>query len=192
MAEALTYRVADKLNITQIIKDYSSRLKGFIGNTVRSVEDAEDILQDVFYQLVEADSKTRPIEQLTSWLYTVARNKIIDFNRKKKTESLPEFIDSEDDDESLMELREIISDNGSTPETEFLKTMVWKTMNEALNELPEEQKTVFEMNELQGISFKEISEQTGETVNTLISRKRYAVLHLRERMKILYEELLNL
>ena len=146
----------------------------------------------MFYQLVEADSKTRPIEQLTSWLYTVARNKIIDFNRKKKTESLPEFIDSEDDDESLMELREIISDNGSTPETEFLKTMVWKTMNEALNELPEEQKTVFEMNELQRISFKEISEQTGETVNTLISRKRYAVLHLRERMKILYEELLNL
>ena len=109
MAEAITYSVAGKLNISQIIKDYSSRLKGFISNTVRSADDAEDILQDVFYQLIDADSKTRPIEQLTSWLYTVTRNKIIDFNRKKKTESLPEYFD-DDDDDGMSELREIIFD----------------------------------------------------------------------------------
>jgi RNA polymerase sigma factor (sigma-70 family) len=198
MEEALTYinqgqiqdSVAGKLNINQIIKDYSSRLKGFIRNTVSSADDAEDILQDVFFQLIEAESKTRPIEQLTSWLFTVTRNKIIDFSRKKKTESLPEyFVDS--DDESLTELREIMFNDGSTPETDYLRSLVWKELNKALEELPEEQKIVFEMNEIKGISFKEISEQTGETVNTLISRKRYAVLHLRKRLQVLYDELIN-
>ena len=179
------------LNVTEIIGDYASRLKGFIRLRVNSMEDAEDVLQEVFYQLAETDRLMKPIDQIAAWLFTVARNRIVDFYRKKKTESLPAYFSDNDDEDDVAELSSMLFDNGSTPETEYLRSMVWTELEKALSELPQNQREVFEMHELQGISFKEISDKTGEPVNTLISRKRYAVLYLRERLQYLYDELIN-
>jgi len=179
-----------KMNIPEIVRKYGDRLRGFIRKRVRSIDDADDILQEVFYQLAETERLMKPIDQMTAWLYTVARNRITDSYRKKKTESLPE-IASDDDEEFINDLGSLLFDNGSTPETELLRSMVWTELDKALNELPPDQREVFEMNELEGISFKEISDLTGEAVNTLISRKRYAVLHLRERLQTIYDELIN-
>jgi len=178
------------MNIPEIVRKYGDRLRGFIRKRVRSIDDADDILQEVFYQLAETERLMKPIDQMTAWLYTVARNRITDSYRKKKTESLPE-IASDDDEEFINDLGSLLFDNGSTPETELLRSMVWTELDKALNELPPDQREVFEMNELEGISFKEISDLTGEAVNTLISRKRYAVLHLRERLQTIYDELIN-
>lgn len=174
-----------KRNITQVINDYSKRLLGFIRKRVTNDADAEDILQDVFYQFI---GNTQPIEQLTGWLFTVARNKITDKQRKNKPDLLEDIFENDDEALSWAELFFNANDN---PETQYLRSLFWETLNEALNELPEEQKNVFVLNELEGISFKEISEQTGATVNTLLSRKRYAVLHLRKRLQTLKTELLN-
>jgi RNA polymerase sigma factor (sigma-70 family) len=183
--------VKEKQSLADIIKNYGSRLKGFIRKRVRSTEDADDILQDVYYQLIEADRLMKPIDQMSAWLFTVARNRITDLYRKKKPGPLPEFV-SETDGESLFaELNHLMFDNGSTPETDYLRSLVWTELDKALNELPEEQRQVFELNEMQGVSFKAISEQTGVPVNTLISRKRYAILYLRERLLLIYDELIN-
>jgi RNA polymerase sigma factor (sigma-70 family) len=182
--------VKQKLNIPEVIRKYGTRLQGFIRKRVRSSEDAEDILQEVYYQLADADRLLKPIDQISGWLFTVARNRITDQYRKKKTESLPEVF-SDDDDLILSELRELIFDNGRTPETEYLRSLVWVELEKALGELPDEQRKVFELTEMQGLSFKEIAEQTGVPVNTLISRKRYAVVYLRERLLLIYNELLN-
>ena len=176
----------------EIIRNYTGYLKGYIRQRVNSVEDAEDVLQEVFYQLAETDRLMKPIDQIAAWLYTVTRNRIVDFYRKKKTTSLPEnYYDYEEDESTVEEMRALLSDNGSTPETEYLRSLVWIELEKALSELPINQREVFEMNELQGISFKEIAEMTGEPVNTLISRKRYAVLYLRERLQDLYDDLLT-
>ena len=175
-----------KRNITQVINDYSKRLLGFIKKRVSNDADAEDILQDVFYQFI---GNTQPIEQLTGWLYTVARNKITDKKRKHKPELLEDIFSG--DDENGLSWTDLFFNASNNPENEYLKNIFWETLNSALDELPEDQKTVFVQNELEGISFKEISEQTGVSVNTLLSRKRYAVLHLRTRLQTLKEELLN-
>jgi RNA polymerase sigma factor (sigma-70 family) len=175
-----------KRNITQVINDYSKRLLGFIKKRVSNDADAEDILQDVFYQFI---GNTQPIEQLTGWLYTVARNKITDKKRKHKPELLEDIFSG--DDENGFSWTDLFFNASNNPENEYLKNIFWETLNSALDELPEDQKTVFVQNELEGISFKEISEQTGVSVNTLLSRKRYAVLHLRTRLQTLKEELLN-
>ncbi|MBS1627951.1 MAG: sigma-70 family RNA polymerase sigma factor [Bacteroidetes bacterium] len=175
-----------KNTITQIVNHYSKRLLGFIRKRVNNDADAEDILQDVFYQFI---GNTQPIEQLTSWLFTVARNKIIDRSRKHKPDLLEDiFTNNEEEDFSWTDLF-FAKDNN--PETEYLRNLFWETLNTALNELPEEQRNVFIQNELEGISFKDIATQTGETINTLLSRKRYAVLHLRKRLQTLKTELLN-
>ena len=176
-----------KRNITQVINDYSKRLLGFIRKRVRNEVDADDILQDVFYQFI---GNTEPIEQLTSWLFTVTRNKIIDRQRKHKPDLIEDVYTTADDEESL-NWSELFFDSSDNPETDYLRTLFWETLNEALDELPEEQKQVFILNELEGVPFKIIAEQTGETLNTLISRKRYAVLHLRQRLQVLRDELLN-
>ena len=183
--------VKEKQNIADIIKNYGSRLQGFIRKRVRTTEDADDILQEVYYQLVDADRLMKPIDQMSAWLFTVARNRITDLYRKKKPEPLPEYL-SETDSESLFaELNDQLFDNGSTPETDYLRSLVWTELDKALKELPEEQRQVFELTEMKGVSFKAISEQTGVAVNTLISRKRYAILYLRERLLLIYDELLN-
>lgn len=176
-----------KRNITEVINAYSKRLMGFIRKRVRSEEDAEDILQDVFYQLIDY---TEPIEQLTAWLFRVTRNKITDRQRKHKPELLDDIYSKEDEDEFLS-WAELFFDESDNPETEYLRGIFWEELNNALDELPAEQRDVFVWNELDGIPFKEIAAQTGETVNTLLSRKRYAVLHLRERLGYLRNELFN-
>jgi RNA polymerase sigma factor (sigma-70 family) len=183
--------LAQKEHISDIVRNYGNRLKGFIRKRVNSAEDAEDILQDVFYQLAEADLLMKPIEQVSSWLYKVARNRITDLYRKKKPEPMSDSLYEDQDDEIVTELSELLYDTGSTPETQYLQTLLWEELEKALKEIPVEQRLVFELNELKGISFNEIAELTGEPVNTLISRKRYAVLHLRERLKTLYNELLT-
>ena len=183
--------VKEKQNIADIIKNYGSRLKGFIRKRVRTTEDADDILQDVYYQLLDADRLMKPIDQISAWLFTVARNRITDLYRKKKPEPMPGFLSESDDDSLFAEWSDLIFDNGSTPETDYLRSLVWTELDKALTELPEEQRQVFELTEMKGFSFKAISEQTGVPVNTLISRKRYAVLYLRERLQLIYDELIN-
>jgi RNA polymerase sigma factor (sigma-70 family) len=176
-----------KRNITQVIKDYSKRLSGFIRKRVNNEADAEDILQDVFYQFV---GNTQPIEQLTAWLFTVARNKITDRKRKKRPEALEDVFADEEGEDGL-NWSELLFDSGDNPEKDYLRALFWEELNAALNELPEEQRQVFILYELEGLSYKEIAERTGEPVNTLLSRKRYAVLHLRDRLSELKDELLN-
>jgi RNA polymerase sigma factor (sigma-70 family) len=178
---------ADKRNITQVIETYSKRLLGFIRKRVSNPSDAEDILQDVFYQLVD---NSQPIEQLSGWLFTVARNKITDKQRKHKPELIEDLFEGDGEDEWL-NWAELFADDNNNPETEYLRNMFWETLNTALDELPAEQKQVFVLHELESIPFKDIAAQTGETVNTLLSRKRYAVLHLRERLQTLRNELMN-
>jgi RNA polymerase sigma factor (sigma-70 family) len=176
-------------NISGLIGRFGKQLLGFIRKRVSSQADAEDILQDVWYQLTTAVD-TEPIEQMSGWLFTVARNKIIDRYRKKQPDSLDLLLET-GESANGPDLAAILLDKGQDPETDNLRSLFWKTLHEALDELPEEQRTVFVWNELEGLSFKEIAERTGEKVNTLLSRKRYAVLHLRERLLHLYQEIIE-
>lgn len=178
---------SSKRNITQVIETYGKRLLGFIRKRVASQADAEDILQDVYFQLADnADG----IEQMTSWLFTVARNKIIDGQRKHKPDLIEDVFTTADGEDQL-DWSELLFDKEDNPETEYLRGVFWKVLQQSLDELPEEQKQVFVLHELEGLSFKEISDQTGELVNTLISRKRYAVLYLRQKLQVVRDELLN-
>lgn len=176
-----------KNNITEVINTYSKRLMGFIRKRVSNEADAEDILQDVFYQFI---GNTKPIEQLTAWLFTVTRNKITDRQRKHKPDLLEDMYTNADS-ESAFDWTELFFDESNNPETDYLRNLFWEALHDALNELPPAQKDVFVLNEIEGVPFKTIAEQTGETINTLLSRKRYAVLHLRERLSVLRDELLN-
>jgi RNA polymerase sigma factor (sigma-70 family) len=191
MHEAATITVpmatAQKRHISDVIQEYGKRLMGFIRKRVSIEADAEDILQDVFYQLA---GNTEPIEQMSAWLFRVTRNKITDKQRKQKPELIEDVYSVADDDE-FFDWAELFFDNSNNPETVHLKQLFWNALKEALDELPFEQRSVFELNEIEGIPFKEISAQTGVPVNTLISRKRYAVLHLRERLQTLRDELLE-
>jgi RNA polymerase sigma factor (sigma-70 family) len=190
---------SSRKNITSVISRFGKRLLGFIRQRVASEADAEDILQDVWYQLTTTVD-TEPIEQVSGWLFAVARNKIIDRYRKKRPESLDMLLQSgggsggdarSNSGEDGPDLAGILFDNSSNPETANLRALFWKVLQEALEELPEEQRTVFVWHELDGLSFKEIADLTGENVNTLISRKRYAVIHLRERLLTLYHEIIE-
>ena len=146
-------------------------------------------MQDVFYQLVASYSVTEPIEKLTSWLFTVARNKIIDWYRKRR----PGILNREDEETGEpLNLEDILFDPTQNPDEVYARSLVWTELAGALDELPEEQRDVFVMHELEGRSFKEIAEITGEGINTLLSRKRYAVLRLRESLQELYDEFQNL
>ena len=175
-------------NISNTIKQMSKKLFGFIKQRVASTEDAEDILQDVFYQFA---GNTEPIEQASSWLYRVARNKITDSYRKHKLPLADDVLGSVETDDVMMDWKEILLPSDTTPETTYLRNLFWDALKEALDELPAEQSSVFVQNEIDGMAFKEIEQQTGVSVATLISRKRYAVLHLRNRLSVLKDELLN-
>lgn len=177
-------------NLSEVVKEYHNPLKGFIRKRVKTDEDAEDILQNVFYRLAKVDSMMTPIEHMSGWLYNAARNLIIDWWRKKNNEPFFDYTDDESDT-PLAELSDILFEQEPSPETSYLRSVVWLELEKALAELPDEQRKAFEMTELQGMSFKEIAKETGETVNTLISRKRYAVLHLRRRLADLYTELIT-
>ncbi|HEY2348974.1 MAG TPA: sigma-70 family RNA polymerase sigma factor [Puia sp.] len=188
-AETIQIQMSDlKANsIAAIVKDYSRRLLGFIRKRVTNEADAEDILQDVFYQLM---GNKEPIDQVASWLFTVARNKIIDSKRKKQPLTT-DFLFSNAEDPEMGEWMDILMDDSSNPETVYLRNLFQETLKEALNELPEEQKQAFILNELDGIPFKQISDETHIPVNTLISRKRYAVIYLREKLAVLHDALKN-
>lgn len=179
-------------SIQETVKKESPRLLDFIRRRIPDADDAEDILQDVFYQLIETYRLFKPIEDVGAWLFTVARNKITDRFRKKKPESLEkQLLRSHEEEGEMLNLADILPAQNDAPETKMLRTTVMEELENALDDLPKEQREVFMLHEIDGKSFKDISEMTGASVNTLLSRKRYAVLFLRERLKELYKELLN-
>jgi RNA polymerase sigma factor (sigma-70 family) len=182
-------KVPFRKNINSVISQYGNRLSGFIRRRVNNETDAEDILQDVWYQFITVGDQ-EPIEQVSNWLFTVAKNKITDNYRKKKLDLLGDLLYSEAE-EGEPDFKALLFDDSGNPETVLLRNLFWKELRTALKELPEEQKNVFIWNELEDIPFKEIARRTGENLNTLISRKRYSVLYLRERLMNLYEEIIN-
>ncbi len=171
--------------ISKVINDYSNRLFRFVRGRVSTNADAEDIMQEVWYQLsrvVELDS----IEQISGWLFRVARNRITDTYRKQKPALIEDFDYGQDDTD--FSLKDILTAESTSPEDENLKEIFWEALFKALDELPEKQKNVFVWNELEDQTFQEIADRTGDNIKTLISRKRYAVQHLRERLQNLYSE----
>jgi len=172
--------------ITEAVKQEQSRLRNFIRRRVPDSRDAEDILQDVFSELVEANRLLMPIDHLPGWLFRVARNRITDLFRKKRPESLNEAVSSED--ESLT-LEDMLPSPDAGPEALYARSVLLEELEDALDELPDEQREVFVGHEIEGRSFKEMSAESGVSVNTLLSRKRYAVLHLRERLQDIHDEL---
>jgi RNA polymerase sigma factor (sigma-70 family) len=177
--------------IGAVYKDERKRLLGYIRNRIPDRVEAEDILQDVFYQLTVGFNDIRRFESLTAWLYKVADNRITDLFRKKKPVSISYNTNTKNDDDGPLTLEEILPSLGSTPEDDEIKEMIWEAIEETLSDLPQEQRKVFVENEFEDMSFREISEKTGIGINTLISRKRYAVLALRERLNELYKLLKN-
>lgn len=175
-------------SVTTAVQEYGKRLYRFIRSRVKSDADAEDVLQDVWYQFSRAVD-FEPVEQLSGWLFRVARNRLTDQFRRTKNRSLEDFSYEDEDGESLA-LHLNLPDDG-TPETELFRKTVWETLFAALDELPEEQRNVFVWNELDNETFQSIADRTGENIKTLISRKRYAVTRLRERLEQLYIELEN-
>jgi RNA polymerase sigma factor (sigma-70 family) len=176
--------------ISEVVKREQSRLRSFIRRRVPDSLDAEDILQDVFYELVEANRLLMPIEHVTGWLFRVARNRIIDLFRKKKPESFSDAAVADEDDE-LLQLENLLPSPDAGPEALYARNVLLEELELALEELPEEQREVFVAHELEGYSFKEIAAETGVSVNTLLSRKRYAVLHLREQFQSIYDEFMK-
>ena len=176
-------------NIVQTVRSYSKRLFQFIRGRVNTDEDAEDILQDVWYQFSNVVD-TETIEQASAWLFTVARNKITDKYRKKQPVLLEDELGYENE-EGQWSVKDLLLAENATPETEHLRGLFWQQLFAALDELPEEQRQVFIWNELEDVPFNEIAQLTGEKINTLISRKRYAVLHLRSRLEELYREIIE-
>jgi RNA polymerase sigma factor (sigma-70 family) len=164
--------------LSEIFRREQSRLRSFVRKRVADEGDAEDILQDVFFALVEANWLTKPVEQAGAWLFRVARNRIIDFFRKKR----PVQFEAEG-------IEDLLPSADAGPEEAYVRSLLWEELEQALAELPEEQRAVFIAHEIEGRSFKDLAQETGVSVNTLLSRKRYAVLHLRERLKDINEEL---
>jgi RNA polymerase sigma factor (sigma-70 family) len=174
--------------ISEVVRREQSRLRDFIRRRVPDPLDAEDILQDVFFKLVEANRLLMPIDHVTGWLFRVARNRIIDLFRKSKPESFSDTAIVDEDDE-LLRLEELLPSPDAGPEALYARHLLLEELELAVDELPEEQREVFVAHELEGRSFKEIAAKSGVSVNTLLSRKRYAVLHLRERLQDIYDEL---
>lgn len=185
---------SNQKNLKEWIAKYTPRLKSFIRGQVSSRDDADDILQDVFYQLAKTvDNAMNPIENISAWLYRVTQNMIINAETKKKEVRMPAY-QEEDDENMLEEISGLLfheDENEDSPETEYLRSLVWTELENALAELPAEQREIFELTELDGILVKEISKTTGVPVNTLLSRKHYAIVYLRKRLQTIYNDLIS-
>jgi RNA polymerase sigma factor (sigma-70 family) len=173
--------------ISEVVKRERPRLLNFIRRRVPDPGDAEDILQEVFYRMVEANRLLMPIEHITGWLFRVARNRITDLFRKKEPENFSDIAIADKNGEDL-QFGDLLPSPDAGPEALYARRLLLEELKQALGELPKEQREVFIAHELEGRSFKELSAETGVTVNTLLSRKRYAVLHLRERLQRVYDE----
>jgi RNA polymerase sigma factor (sigma-70 family) len=182
MADAQDQRISETFVREQ------ARLRNFIRRRVPDRADAEDILQDVFYELVEAYRLVKPIEQVGAWMFRVARNRITDLFRKKKPEALQNQQVGAADGERLM-LEDLLPSPDAGPDAAYARNVLCEAIDDALDELPDEQRDVFVAHEIEGRSFKEIAAETGLSMNTLLSRKHYAVMHLRERLQNIYDEL---
>jgi len=172
--------------ISEAIVREQGRLRNFIRKRVPNEADVEDVLQDVFYELVEAYRLMKPIQHFSAWMFRVARNRIIDLFRKKNTAAF--LNDRADEDGEPLLLEDLLPSPNAGPEAAYARTVLLEEIDAALDELPEEQRDVFIAHELRGYSFKELAAQTGVGVNTLLSRKHYAVLHLRQRLQAIYDE----
>jgi RNA polymerase sigma factor (sigma-70 family) len=184
------------MNLAMQIKEQTflkekDKLLGFIRNRVSTSEDAEDILQDVFYQFVAGFETIESLDRVTSWLFSVARNKIID--RYRRDAARPQRTDfslsAGSEDDVPLTLEEILPDLGNTPEDAYIREMIWDTIMDALDELPAEQREIFIQNEMEEKSFRDISDVTGVSINTLLSRKRYAIMALRKKLQRLYNDI---
>jgi RNA polymerase sigma factor (sigma-70 family) len=173
--------------ISEVVKREQSRLRNFIRRRVPDSRDAEDILQDVFYELVEANRLLMPIDHVTGWLFRVARNRITDLFRKKRPASFNDLT-VEDEDDDPVQLEDLLPSPDAGPEALYARHVLLEELESAVAELPREQRDVFVAHELEGRSFKQMAAESGVSVNTLLSRKRYAVLHLRERLQSIYDE----
>jgi RNA polymerase sigma factor (sigma-70 family) len=174
--------------IAEVFKREQARLKNFIRRRVADPGDAEDVLQDVFFALVEANRLLMPIDHVTAWLFRVARNRITDLFRKKKPEPFSRRPESQEGEEPLL-LEDLLPSPDAGPDAVYARSLLLDALEDALEHLPDEQRDVFVAHELEGRSFKEMSAESGVNVNTLLSRKRYAVLHLRERLRRIYDDL---
>ncbi len=173
--------------ISKIFAEEGARLRNFIRRRVADPSDAEDIAQEVFYELVQANRRLMPIEQVTGWLFRVAHNRITDLFRKKRPETFSgAAIDGEGGE--MLQIEDLLPSPDAGPEALHIRSVLLDELELALEELPDEQREVFVAHELEGRSFKELSAESGVNVNTLLSRKRYAVLHLRERLQDIYQE----
>jgi RNA polymerase sigma factor (sigma-70 family) len=186
-AMSVTSMVEQDRQISEVIDQERARLRNFIRSRVPNESDVEDLLQEVFYELVQASRLLMPIDYVTGWLFRVARNRITDLFRKKKPGN---FSDAavENDDGELLEFEDLLPSPDAGPEAMFVRRMLLAEMDAALNELSAEQREVFVAHEIEGRSFKELSAETGISINTLLSRKRYAVLHLRQRLQSIHDE----
>ena len=194
MDDALTKRWAmteQDDRISEAIAQEQPRLRNFIRRRVPDREDAEDILQDVFSELVEAYRLMKPVEQVTAWLFRVARNRITDLFRKKNREALRSDPTAMAEDREVLQLEELLPSPDAGPEALYARNVLLEELEAALEELPEEQREVFIAHELMGLSFKEIAAESGVNENTLLSRKHYAVLYLRERLQAIHDEFLK-
>jgi RNA polymerase sigma factor (sigma-70 family) len=176
--------------ISEAISRDESRLRNFIRKRVADQGDAEDVLQDVFYELVELYRMMKPVEQVTAWMFRVARNRITDLFRKKNREGLRNEPAVTEDGE-VRWLEELLPSPDAGPEAAYARSVLAEELDDALDELPDEQREVFLAHELMGYSFKELAAQSGVSVNTLLSRKHYAVLHLRQRLQAIYDQYRN-
>ena len=177
----------EKQNIIQTVNRYGTQLLGFIRSKVATDEDAEDVLQDVWYQLSNIE-ELEEIESMSGWLYRVAKNKITDRFRRKKSEYLEDYSFESEDGE--LNVKEILLADPQTPEDEYVKRLFWEELMQALDELPEKQRSVFIKNELEDKTLQEIADETGENIKTIISRKGYAVARLKDRLDDLYNDFL--
>lgn len=175
--------------ILEVVSREESRLRNFIRRRVRDRRDAEDILQDVFFELVEANRLLMPIDHVTGWLFQVARNRITDLFRKMRPESFGENAGGSGDEEFRIE--DLLPSSDAGPEALYIRNALLDELQSAIDELPSEQRAVFAAHEFEGRSFKQISAETGVGVNTLLSRKRYAVMQLRRRLQSVYDDLTN-